>query len=31
VLGPLADSGGLRAHILEDGEIRVGDEISPAW
>jgi MOSC domain-containing protein YiiM len=30
VLKPLVHRGGLRADILEDGEIRVGDRISPA-
>jgi MOSC domain-containing protein YiiM len=29
ILAPLVDRGGLRAHILEGGEIRVGDEIAP--
>jgi MOSC domain-containing protein YiiM len=29
ILEPLVDRGGLRAHILEDGEIRVGDELRP--
>ena len=30
VLDPLLHRGGLRADVLEDGEIRVGDEVRPA-
>jgi len=29
LLDPLSHRGGLRADVLEDGEIRIGDELRP--